>query len=323
MHLSWMLLAVMLAAGPVQAAEPPPAKAVAITLDDLPFTPGDGDIRAIAQITDRILGSLSRHGAPAVGFVNESKLHVAGEVDERIALLRRWVEAKVILGNHTFSHPKLHDTPLAVYQDDVIRGEVITRRLMEPRGPYPLWFRHPYTSTGSTRQIRESFEAFLEGRGYRVAPFTVENADYLFDAIHRDAQRRGDAVLADRTVRVYLDHTIGAFAFIEALSRETFGRDIPQVLLIHANGLNAACLDEMLGRLAARGYRFVPPEDALADPAYATPDGYVGSFGPSWVHRWRAGMGLESAIPREPDPPEWVVTEFRRVRNEERGAAGR
>ena len=54
--------------------------------------------------------------------------------------------------------------------------------------------------------------------------------------------------------------------------------------------------------LQARGYTFVSLDEALADPAYALADGYVGPRGLSWVHRWALGKGMkiEGEEPREP-----------------------
>ena len=51
----------------------------------------------------------------------------------------------------------------------------------------------------------------------------------------------------------------------------TFEREIPQILLLHANEINGRLLGPMLELLAARGYRFVPLDEVLADPAYLDP----------------------------------------------------
>ena len=102
---------------------------------------------------------------------------------------------------------------------------------------------------------------------------------------------------------------------MEALSRETFGREVPQVLLVHANATNADALDEALGRLAGRGYRFVTLGEALADDAWRTPDEYVGSRGPSWLYRFRVAKGLPLGLEREPDPPKWVLDLYREAQS--------
>jgi hypothetical protein len=51
----------------------------------------------------------------------------------------------------------------------------------------------------------------------------------------------------------------------------------------------------------------------LRDSAYHTPDRYVGRFGPSWLHRWRVGLGLPSRLRDEPDPPQWVLDRYQKL----------
>jgi peptidoglycan/xylan/chitin deacetylase (PgdA/CDA1 family) len=312
----FVLLLILLA--PVAVRCEPPARTLAITIDDLPYIPGAGQATAAGSLadarraTEAILGALTRHKAPAVGFVNEVRLQVPGERDARVELLKRWVNAGMVLGNHTFSHSRLQDTPPERYEDDIIRGDVVTRQLMEGRGA-PLFFRYPYNSTGATKEIKEGIQSFLSARGYRLAPFTVEHADYLFDKIRWAAREKGDRDLEARTRSAYLAHLDTMLDFAERLSRETFGREIPQVLLIHASDLNADCLDEMLVKMEKRGYRFISLEEALKDPAFATPDEYVGPAGISWLHRWSVSLGLPMKLRDEPDPPQWVLDLYKNV----------
>jgi hypothetical protein len=95
------------------------------------------------------------------------------------------------------------------------------------------------------------------------------------------------------------------FAFYEGLSRSVLEREPPQVLLLHANALNADWLDELATMIAARGYRAVTLDEALRDPAYALPDEYVGPRGPSWLERWARTRGIDPGTP--PAVPEWVL----------------
>lgn len=311
---SVMLLALLLVPfSTAQNSEPraDSKRAVALTFDDLPEV-FSRDITTMRRNTAELLRVLRLHQAPAIGFVNESKLHVAGEVDARTEVLKQWVDAGMILGNHTYSHLRLFTTPLLKYEDDVIKGEVITRRLMNERQPYQLYFRHPYTSTGPNKEVKAAFESFLGERGYRVAPFTIENSDYIFNQMYADARRNKEEALMDRLRKAYLDHNDEQFEFMEGLSSEMFGREINQILLIHANDINADCLDEMLKRLEARGYRFVTLDRALEDNAYQTKDDYIGPNGPSWLHRWTVSLGLKMKLNQEPDPPKWVLDMFKR-----------
>lgn len=284
------------------------ARAVALTFDDLPWADADVPLDSVARRTRRMLAVLRAHHAPAVAFVIGRRSLAGGHADRRLDLLRAWRDAGVELGNHTWSHLSFQKTPLDRYEDDVLRGDAVPRLLMGEVGKRPRYFRPPFNQTGPTREARDAFAAFLAERGYVVAPFTVEDVDYAFDDLYRSAA--GDSARQERVGRAYLSHFDTAMAFAERLSRETFGRAIPQVLLLHADDLNALYLDRLLDRLEGRGYRFISLRTALADSAYATPDGYVGRWGISWLHRWRAGLGLPSRLREEPDPPAWILRDY-------------
>jgi peptidoglycan/xylan/chitin deacetylase (PgdA/CDA1 family) len=291
--------------GAVCLAAAEPRRAIALTFDDLPMAQQMG-LGEAQQATGRILAALKSAGAPAVGFVNENKLDVPGERDRRLSLLRSWVDAGHDLGNHTYSHPDLNSTPLLVYQNDILKGERLIRPMMKSAGRNLRWFRHPYTHTGPTQQIKFNLELFLKRKGYMVAPFTIENSDWLFSSVWHEAVQRGDRETATRIRDAYLDFTDIVFGYFERATLDQFGRDIPQVLLLHANPLNAEVLPELLDRIRARGYRFVSLGEAVSDSAYETRDGYVGKHGPSYIHRWAQTRGLSNRQRDEPDPPAWI-----------------
>jgi peptidoglycan/xylan/chitin deacetylase (PgdA/CDA1 family) len=290
-----------------QPAGPPERRAVALTFDDLPFVSRGLGTAEVRRKAEQLLAALQAHHAPAIGFVNEGKLAGPEGPEPGTALLNLWLDAGLPLGNHTYSHISLTTTPLEQYEADVLRGEAVTRKLVEARGLKLRYFRHPFTHTGPTPEIKAAFEAFLQDHGYTVAPFTVEDSDYLFDLVYARALRAGDEALAKRVRTAYLDQLDVAFGFFEGLSRDLFGREIPQILLVHANELNGDVLDEMLHKLEARGYGFVALDQALADEAYRTPDRYVGKFGPSWLHRWSVAKGTPMRLKEEPDPPDWLL----------------
>src|SRR5262245_37306941 len=138
-------------------------RAMAVTIDDLPYVnPARLEYLPSAQrITRDILRALKSHRAPAVGFVNEGKLQAAGEIDARTELLKQWVDAGMTLGNHTYSHPDFNLRTAEQFQVEIVKGEVVTRKLMELRKPYQLYFRHPMTHTGDTKEKKEAIEKFL------------------------------------------------------------------------------------------------------------------------------------------------------------------
>lgn len=282
---------------------------MALTFDDLPYViVGQPDELAGARrVTADILRVLNAHQAPAVGFVNEGKLEIGREKDARTALLRQWVDAGAILGNHTYSHPDFNSQTVEQFEDEIVKGEVVTRRLMDARKPYQLYFRHPQTHTGDTKEKKEAVEAFLMARGYQVAPHTIETSDFVFNVGFVRSRNGGDAATAARVRTSYLEFALSATAFAESMSAEIFGHEIPQTLLLHANDLTADSLDDLLKRLEERGYRFVPLDAAMTDPAYRIKDTLVSRFGPTWLWRWMKSRGLSVSFRDDPEPPVWVM----------------
>ncbi len=306
-----LILLLFVVAGSIQGQTP--KRTIVITFDDLPFVRiGDGEYVARAKpATAKILSALKKHKAPAVAFVNEHMLQDP-QRDERIELLRQWVKSGVILGNHTYSHPDFNNLTAEQFQEEITKGEVVTRELMKDRQPYQLYFRHPFTHTGDTREKKEAVEKFLAARGYKVTPHTIDNSDWMFNVGYVEALQKGDTALADRLRNEYLDFTITVTEFAEKISPQIFGREIPQVLVIHSNDITADCLDEMLRRFAARGYKFVTLDRAMADPAYKTENTFVTKFGPTWFFRWAQSKGLKLDFSGDPDPPKWVMDLYNR-----------
>src|SRR5688572_23083369 len=95
-----------------------------------------------------------------------------------------------------------------------------------------------------------------------------------------------------------------SFEYFEQLSRSLLRREPAQVLMLHANALNADHLHELIAMLQQRGYAFIPLELALRDSAYTLSDTYIGSDGPSWLQRWAVTQGSDPG--KEPRAPQWI-----------------
>lgn len=313
-----LVLAAALLASPLCAQAPAPRE-IAVTIDDLPLVGSDLPLAAVQATTETLIAALRRESIPSVAFVNESKLYRTGEVDARIALLKAWRDAGAELGNHTFSHPSLHTTPLPAFEEDVVRGETVTRMLLKEKGGTLRWFRHPFLQTGPTAETKKAFEEFLAARGYTVAPVTVDTNDWMYHAVYADALARGEADAAARVREAYVASYATILDFFEDLALRVFGRPIRHVLLVHANRLNADTVPQWAAALRARGYAFVTLDRALEDPAYATPDSFVGKPGFSWLHRWLFGKTGATRLKEEPDPPPFVMEAYAAI--EKRRAA--
>lgn len=290
-----------------------PSREVAITIDDLPLAGAGGscDLERLKRFTATLLEPIRADRIPITGFVNENKCR--GDLR---GILDMWLDAGAHLGNHTYSHPDLNNTPLAQYQADVIRGEELTRAALARRGRELRYFRHPFLHAGQDLPTKRALEAFLAGRGCQIAPVTLDNSDYMFAAVYEAARRRGDGAMAQRVHDAYLPYLESIFAFFEQRSVEVVGRECRQILLLHANELNADSMPALLRMMRSRGYSLISLEQALRDQAYRLPDDYAGPGGFSWIHRWSMTKGMRPK--GEPDEPAFIREEYGRLRRDPR-----
>lgn len=292
-------LCVLLACAVLHVTSTAAGRQVAITIDDLPRG-GDGGARTLGDVcvmTARLLQPFREQGIPVTGFVNEGRQVEVG-VEGLRQILDLWLDAGADLGNHSYSHPDFNDVPLDQYTADILAGEPILRAALAARGKPLRFYRHPFLHAGPTPDIKKDLQAFLDRRGYRVAPVTLDNSDYQFAALYTRPQYR------ERVRQAYVPYMESIVAFFEQRSIEVVGREFPQILLLHANQLNADLVPHLLAMFRRRGYTFVSLDRALADDAYGLPDEYAGRSGFSWIHRWSKTKGMKPK--GEPDPPAWV-----------------
>jgi peptidoglycan/xylan/chitin deacetylase (PgdA/CDA1 family) len=297
---------------PPLSAQPSPQKSIAITIDDLPAGASDFITGTeILEMTTKLLGTLREQKVPAIGFVNEKKLYRLGEVDDRIKALNLWLDGGFELGNHTFAHTSLNRATLREWEEDVIRGETVTRFLLTQHKMKLRYLRHPYLDAGRDLQTRREAEAFLSARGYQVAPVTMDAWDWMYGGVYEDARKRGDTELQQQLVSSYLSYTASVFDYNEKLSKDLFGYEPKQILLLHENWLEADHIGDLIELLRKRGYQFVTLEDALGDGAYSSLDEYVGE-GTGWLDHWAITRGRPPQ--NTPVFPQWVLDKGRELR---------
>ena len=91
------------------------------------------------------------------------------------------------------------------------------------------------------------------------APVTAPTVDHLFAAWYTGSEATRDAVAA-----LYLTHVEACLMGREADARRRYGKEIPVILAVHANELNADRLGDLLTVLEARGYDLVSVDEAAA-----------------------------------------------------------
>lgn len=281
---------------------------IAVTIDDLPVVSTRPDLKNRQQITKKLLAHLTKDKVPAIGFVNENKLYTGNKRDEaQIDLLRQWLKNGLELGNHTFSHLDLHNNPLEKYEAEILKGELITKELLAAKGRQIRYFRHPFLHSGMTLDIKSGLSQFLAAHNYTIAPVTIDNADYIFSRAYDNAFDKKDKDLMKRVGAAYVPYFEAKMDYWERQSVKLFGREVKQILLLHANFINSDYFDDLAAMLKKRGYKFVTLEDALKDEAYKLPDTYDKRNGISWLHRWAIDRGKGNILPDEPKVPEFVL----------------
>jgi peptidoglycan/xylan/chitin deacetylase (PgdA/CDA1 family) len=289
------------------------SRTVAVTVDDLPYAVGDStpavspsDATAADEINRKLLSALKHHLAPVTGFVVQKRVEELG-IAASTHILRQWTTGEFDLGNHTYSHSDLNQLSVAQIEHEVIRGEASFVPLMKQVGKKPEFFRFPMNHTGDTKEKQEQVAAFLSKHGYRVAKCTIDNSDYLFNDAYVRMLARRDASSAQRLSLEYLSYTSAEVDYYAALSQQIFGYEVPQVIVLHDNRLNADMIEQILGMFEKKQYKFVSLDRAQSDPAYQIPDRYITKFGPMWGYRWASERGVKVNGSIEPEPPEWIL----------------
>lgn len=303
-YVPWACALASLAIG-AEVIPPKSARTIAITFDDLPAVSVPAgetcDLTALQANTAKLLATLTARAVPVIGFVNEGRICKSLGTEALPSLLNMWLDAGAELGNHTFSHVDLDAATVEAYEADIIRGEAVTSKLLGERGRTLRYFRYPFLNTGRNQDIKTAIDSFLGKRGYTAAPVTIGSNEWMFAAIYADAKQRGDLGTMKLVTDAYVPYMARVLSYFEHASSRLFRREISQVLLLHANALNADTLDQLLAMLQSRGYSFVTLAEALDDPAYGTPDNYLGSDGFSCLLHWAQAENMLMA-PRPPEP---------------------
>ncbi len=280
---------------PYTHADEKPKRQVAVTIDDGPAVGVGNSLERFVDVSSQIRNAFVAEQVPAIMFVNEQQLNVNGQRDARANVLDAWLRSNLDLGNHTYSHKNLNDVELWQYFDEIVKGEVITRAVLKSHNQELKWFRYPFLASSSGEKAK-AVEDFLTQRNYRIAPVTVDYADYSFASTYSRAVRAGDKDQSELIVRSVLTAIDTAFERAEGQSKKLLGYEIPLILLIHCNELNAHHLAPSLSRIRDRGYEFVSLDQAMEHPIYKSSNLPAGAMGGSFF------SGLARTLERSSTP---------------------
>ena len=237
-------------------------QSVALTFDDGPkleATP----LMSPVERNEALLTQLSEAKAPATLFVT---LGNGADRPEGLALLRAWGAAGHTIGNHTVTHPDLNTArvSLAAYEQEILRCNDVIQKIPGYRG----WFRFTFLREGNTPEKRDGMRAFLQSKGWRNAYVSLDTSDWRLDQKLVAVLKKNVKADLAPIREAYVAHVKQRATAYRELSRRLFHRDIPQVMLMHHNLLNALFLRDVMTMLRADGWTFVDAEAAYRDEIY-------------------------------------------------------
>ncbi len=272
---------------------------LAVTIDDLPTTGALPPDTTRVSIVDRMVEILRRHAVPGVyGFANAGQLRDNPALE---SILLAWRKGGFLLGNHTLSHLDLDRVSTREFVADIERNEA----LLEPFAPpgAAKVFRYPYLHQGNDPEKRGAVRSWLASRGYRIAPVTVyvEHWEWSNAYARCVAQKDGPAI---RWVKeMYLETSKARLALAREVSAQLFKRQIKHILLLHADAIDAAILDDLLRAHQAAGVTLISLESALQDPAYAMYVETAGEGDHTFLVQAARAQGLDISSLRVGAPP--------------------
>ena len=283
---------------------------VCFSVDDMPVVNyGINDTTYQGELFDGLVSAFNRNHIPAIGFVNEKKVwNEAGEITFQVNLLNRWINSGLELGNHSYSHYDYNEISCKDFTDDILKGETILRKLLLANNKQLKYFRHPFLHIGNTKDKADSLAEFLSAHNYTTAPVTIDNEDYLFAVAYHRALKKQDSALVKQIRTDFVNYIEQKVKYYEKQSLTLFGKDINQILLIHASKLNSDCIDALAAMFTKNNYEFISMDEALKDDVYNTPVTKYGKWGISWIDRWALSMGKKGDFFKdEPVTPDYIT----------------
>lgn len=292
--------------GPATASGQTVQWKLAVTVDDLPMSGGaECDADEVRLVNEKILDTMEALGIRATAFAVPGSPCGRGTAVGSNAMVSMWRAAGHEVGNHTHSHPDFNALTAAQYLAEAQRAHDALEPVLRQTAQSARWFRAPMLHMGNTPEKRAALERWLERLGYRNGVVTIDNQEWVYAAAYARAQHLGDIHMSDRVADAYIAHIRDAVAYYRGIGARLFGRETPQVLLLHVNRLNADHLPRLAGALQADGAVWTTLDEALSDSAYRTPDPYIGARGLSWLLRWASGR--REPVGEEPREVPWVA----------------
>jgi len=250
---------------------------ISITIDDVPNY----------RTSFNLINVLDKLNIPIFIFVNEGRPTRDNSPLSANILLEKWLEREYInVGNHTKNHLRYSTTQLDTFKQDIIKGETITRNLIQMNNKELKYFRFPFNDLGSDSNSQQIISHFLKSKDYYIAPFTIESLDWMYNSVYEYFLNEKDTLNAKKIGQDYVEKTLEYIEYFEKVSLKYFNRNINQIYMCHDNTINIDYLPEIVEKLKIKNYNFIGLEEALLDEVYNNKNYYNKKWGISWIYRW-------------------------------------
>lgn len=230
-------------------------KMISITIDDLPFV---GEYRNFHL--NMMIETMTKEEVPATGFI------IASEVRKNNwEILHKFRDAGFGLGNHTLNHANLNKMDTKEYIHEIQKAD----NILLPVLTEPKYFRYPYLAMSSGKK-REDILCYLAQKNYQVAPITIDSKDFVFNQRLLAVSEINRRTYLEELKPFYLDFIWQQTLRAEEHNQFHHNNAQAQILLIHANLLNAYVLPDIIHLYQQKGYEFVSLENALKTFKYPT-----------------------------------------------------
>lgn len=225
-----------------------PKKTISITIDDLPFV---GEYRNFHL--NMMIDTMTSRKVPATGFIIAREVH-----QDNWDILHKFRNAGFGLGNHTLTHANLNKMNV----DKFIHEIQVADSILLPVLTEPKYFRYPYLAMSYGRK-KEEVLCYLAQKNYHVAPITVDSKDFIFNQRLLSVSESNRRAYLEELKPFYLDFIWQQTVHAEKNNQHHHETRQAQILLIHANLLNAYVLSDIINLFKQHGYKFVSLEEAL------------------------------------------------------------
>ena len=107
-------------------------------------------------------------------------------------MLNKYAEGNNEIGNHTYSHKIINKVGFEIFKKDILKGEKISKKLMEENNKTLRYFRHPGLGNGANKKQRQKLDEYLISTGYIIAPVTIDAMDWKFNKYYLIAMQNKD-----------------------------------------------------------------------------------------------------------------------------------